>query len=43
MMPKETLGLLFTNIAQLMSYPVIVCVAGYHAVVLPNLLAEVYQ
>ena len=36
--PKETLGLLYTNIAQLMAYTAVVYVAAYLAIMLPGLL-----
>ena len=38
MIPKGTLGLLCTNIAQLMTHATVVYVAAYHAVMLHSLL-----
>ena len=39
LIPKGTLGLLYTNIAQLMTHTTVVYVAAYLAIMLPSLLA----
>ena len=39
LIPKGTLGLLYTNIAQLMAHTAVVYVAAYLAIMLPGLLA----
>ena len=39
LIPKGTLGLLYTNIAQLMTYTAVAYVAVYLAIMLPSLLA----
>ena len=39
LIPKGTLGLLYTNIAQLMVHTTVVYVAAYLAIILPGLLA----
>ena len=39
LIPKGTLGLLYTNIAQLMIHATVVYVAAYHAIMLPSLRA----
>ena len=39
MTPKGTLGLLYTNTAQLMTHTTVVYIAAYLAIMLPSLLA----
>ena len=39
LIPKGTLGLLYTNIAQLMTHTTVIYVAAYLAIMLPSLLA----
>ena len=39
LIPKGTLGLLYTNIAQLMAHATVVYIAAYLAIMLPSLLA----
>ena len=39
LIPKGTLGLLYTNIVQLMAHTTVVYVAAYLAVMLPDFLA----
>ena len=39
LIPKGTLGLLYTNIAQLMTHTTVVYVVAYLAIMLPSLLA----
>ena len=39
LIPKGTVGLLYTNIAQLMAHTTVVYVAAYLAILLPGFLA----